>query len=159
MRTPPRIETLYPKLLVGMRREMSHAEDTTPELWRAFGPRIREVENRATDEMIAMRLYLESAEGVYDPDARYSRWAALEVTDFHHVPDGMETYRLDGGTYAVFVHRGPGSDVGIFQHIFGEWLPESGRELAHREHLEILPAGYDPRDPDATEEIWIPIEP
>ncbi|MGD2047208.1 MAG: GyrI-like domain-containing protein [Gemmatimonadota bacterium] len=156
---PPRIEALGPKLLVGMAREMSQASDATGELWRAFRPRIAEVIHRATDEMISMRVYPGSARDVYDADAHFWRWAAVEVSTHDHVPAGMEAYTLEGGSYAVFVHRGPASDVGIFRHIFGEWLPASDFVLAHREHFEVLPAGYDPRDQNATEEIWIPVDP
>lgn len=154
----PVIRTATPKLLVGLGCEMSHDTDATGELWRAFRPRIMEVPNRASDEMISMSVYPSSARDVYDPEVSYWKWAAVEVLDHDHVPEGMEPYTLDGGTYAVFMHRGPASDVGIFRHIFGVWLPASDYVLAHREHFEVLPAGYDPLSPDATEEIWIPVE-
>ena len=151
------METLPPTLLVGMRRAMSQAADATSELWRAFRPRANEVQHRATDEMISMRIYPGSARDVYDSHASFWRWAAVEVTSHGDIPDGMEPYTMGGGRYAVFKHHGPATDLGTFRHIFGEWLPESGYQLAHREHFELLPPGYDPRDPDATEEIWIPV--
>ncbi len=138
---------------------MSQAQDATGALWRAFRPRVREVENRATDEMISMRIYPGAVHDAFDADAGFVQWAAVEVTDHSGIPDGMAPYRLEGGTYAVFEHRGPAGDVGIFRYIFVEWLPTSGAVLADREHFEILPAGYDPYDPEATEEIWIPVQP
>ncbi|WP_419659877.1 GyrI-like domain-containing protein [Desulfosarcina variabilis] len=44
------------------------------------------------------------------------------------------------------------------QHIFGQWLPNASYSLDNREHFEILPAGYSPVDPNATEEIWVPVK-
>jgi len=74
------------------------------------------------------------------------------------MPDGMRQYSLTGGKFAVFLHKGPASDYAkSMQYIVGEWLPNSGSELDQRKHFEILPQGYDPVDPDAKEEIWIPI--
>jgi AraC family transcriptional regulator len=156
---PPVMRTASRRLLVGLRREMSHTADSTGELWRAFRARIPEVANRATGEMISMRVYSGAAQDVYDPEARFSRWAAVEVADLDHVPVGMEPYTLEGGSYAVFTHRGPASDVDVFRYIFAEWLPASAYVLASREHFEVLPAGYDPFAADATEEIWVPVEP
>ncbi len=93
------------------------------------------------------------------PDSRFEKWAVVEVSSFTGVPYGMETYELQGGKYAVFVHHGPARAVaGTFQYIFSEWLPNSGYELDNREHFEKLPEGYDPMDLAAREEIWIPIK-
>ena len=44
------------------------------------------------------------------------------------------------------------------KHIFGRWLPQSEYELDDREHFELLPEGYSPVDPEAEEEVWIPIK-
>jgi len=105
-----------------------------------------------------MRVYPGSARDVFDPEARFWSWAAVEVADHDHLPDGMEPYTLEGGAYAVFTNRGPASDVSTFRRIFTEWLPAADWVLAHREHFEVLPAGYDPFASDATEKIWIPVE-
>jgi AraC family transcriptional regulator len=71
------------------------------------------------------------------------------------VPEGMEVFELKGGMYAVFVHQG--SDPTIFDHIYGEWLPSSDFELDDRPHFEVLDAQYRHSDPEASEEIWIPV--
>jgi len=153
----PRIETLIPKTLVGMAREMSMVKDETSQLWRGFRPRIAEVTNRTTAESISMRVYSGSTAEVFEPNASFRQWAAVEVVDHDDVPEGMEPYLLGGGTYAVFVHRGPANDLSTFRYIFSDWLPASDYILDDREHFEVLPANYDPRDPDATEECWIPV--
>jgi AraC family transcriptional regulator len=59
----------------------------------------------------------------------------------------------------VFIHIGQASTFPkTMQYIFGSWLPESEYTLDSREHFEVLPAQYDPRDPDAREDVWIPIK-
>ncbi len=44
------------------------------------------------------------------------------------------------------------------KYIFGSWLPESEYELDSREHFEVLPETYQPMNPKAREEVWIPIK-
>jgi AraC family transcriptional regulator len=72
---------------------------------------------------------------------------------------GMESLILRGGKYAVFLHQGPANAFqSAFQHIFGNWLPNSEFDLDSREQFEILPPGYRPDDPNAEEEGWIPVK-
>jgi AraC family transcriptional regulator len=42
----------------------------------------------------------------FNPEAPFEKWAAIEVADFSKIPDGMETFTLTGGRYAVFIHKG-----------------------------------------------------
>ena len=107
-----------------------------------------------------MQIYPGGPGQLDDPLARFTKWAAVEVDDAVHPPEGMDSYRIRPGTYAVFDHTGPASDPSIFEYIFAEWLPGSrSYQLDDREHFELLPPDYDPRDPNAREEIWIPIRP
>jgi AraC family transcriptional regulator len=155
----PRLELLKGKQLIGMRREMSLTEDKTSELWRAFRPRAGEIEGRLNGQSISMQLYpsLQYFQQ-FNPDARFEKWAAVEVAAVTAVPAGMETFTLPGGLYAVFIHRGtPDTFYRTAQHIFGIWLPGSGYTLDHRPHFEILEEGYNPFDPASEEEVWVPV--
>lgn len=152
-----RIELLDPKKLVGIHMEMSLSDNKTGELWRAFMPRRSEINNRLTSEFISMQKYPDNWN--FSPDSLFVKWAAVEVSSFSDVPLEMETYTLRGGTYAVFIHHGPASAAAkTMQHIFGQWLPQSEYSLDNREHFEILPEGYNTVDPNASEEIWVPIK-
>lgn len=159
----PRIETLQAKKLVGIGAPMSQADDSTPQLWRSLMPRRAEIANRSTREHISMRVYGKAGmplEEMFAPETVYEKWAAVEVGDHDTIPDGMRGYSLGGGLYAVFVHRGPASAfVLTMRHIFEEWLPASEYELDDREHFEVLQEDWSPTDPNAQEEIWIPIRP
>lgn len=96
---------------------------------------------------------------LFDPAAGFAKWAVVEVDSFERVPEGMAAYTLQPGMYAVFEHNGPAGDLSTFTYVFNEWLPKSSRyELDDREHFEVLPPGYDARNPNAREEIWIPIK-
>ena len=91
-------------------------------------------------------------------ETEFEKWAVVEVSRAESLPDGMETYKLQGGLYAVFLHEGPASMAPkTLQYIFSKWLPQSGYEVDGREHFEVLREGYDPQDPGAREFIWIPI--
>lgn len=135
---------------------MTRVEDRTRELWSTFMPRRGEVPNRVASSFVSVNVYAPG--GPPAPDTEFEKWAAVEVEPDTEPPEGMETLELAGGTYAVFIHRGPASAAPrTMQHIFGVWLPASGRQLDARPHFEVLPADYRPEDPDAEEEVWIPV--
>lgn len=152
-----RIEWLPPKKLVGVCLPMSRMTDRTVELWRTFGPRIREIPNRVSGDRLSMQVYPGHAEQVLDPAAPFVKWAVVEVTDYEQVPQGLATYDLAGGQYAVFRHQGPATDISTFMRIYTEWLPSAPWVLDHREHFEVLPPGYNPMAADAEEFYWIPV--
>ncbi|HAN18252.1 MAG: AraC family transcriptional regulator [Bacteroidetes bacterium GWC2_33_15] len=153
----PRIETLTEKKLVGNRIKMSLADNKTFNLWQSFMPRRKEIKNNLTVDMISMQVYSQPLD-LSDLNQVFEKWAAIEVTDFNLIPDGMESFILEGGLYAVFPYKGPSSDNRIFHYIFGTWLPGSNYLLDNRPHFEILGEKYKNNDPDSEEEIWIPIK-
>jgi AraC family transcriptional regulator len=153
----PRIERLSEKKLIGKKLKMSFANNRTPELWRSFMPRRKEIKNAVGTDLFNVQNYgnINPFED-FDPKAIFERWATVEVTDFDNIPDGMEAFTLKGGLYAVFDYKGDSPE--IFQYIFKNWLPNSGYELAQRPHFEILGEKYKNNDPDSEEQIWIPIQ-
>jgi AraC family transcriptional regulator len=94
----------------------------------------------------------------FNQDTIFEKWAAVEVADFHAVPDEMETYSLKSGLYAVFMHKGSASTGDkTFQYIFGTWLPDSIYAIDDRPHFEILGEKYKNNDQNSEEEVWVPI--
>lgn len=151
----PRIETSNEKKLVGLSLPMSYAANTTGLLWQKFMPRRKEITNNVSGDLISLQIYPPGFD--FGPQTQFEKWAAVEVTDFDHVPDQMKTFVLPGGTYAVFDYKGSSNDTRIFQYIFMEWLPKSGFTLDNRPHYEVLGAKYKNASPDSEEEIWIPV--
>ncbi len=154
----PRMEVLESKKLVGMRMKMSLAKNLTGELWRNFMPRRKEIQNSLTSDLYSLQVYGWPAD-FSNVHKTFEKWALVEVTDFEHVPEGMEAFTLPGGLYAVFAYKGSSSDPRIFQYIFGTWLPGCAYRLDNRPHFEVLGNKYRNNDPESEEDIWIPVAP
>ena len=154
----PRIERLTQKKLIGKRMEMSFSDNRTFELWRGFMPRRAEVRDVIGTDLFSVQSYAPRFFDPLDPAKIFDKWAAVEVTDFTHIPEGMETLILPDGLYAVFIYHGAASAASpFFQYILGTWLPQSQYTLDDRPHFEILGDKYRNEHPDSEEEIWIPI--
>ena len=157
----PRIESIPPMSLVGIGERMSLTNDSTGRLWQALMPRRGEINNRVTDSYISMRVYSNAGmpiDEMFAPETEFEKWAAVEVADYASIPAGMQSYSLEGGTYAVFVHKGLASKFpDTMRYIFGTWLPSSDYELDDREHFEVVPEGWSSSDENAQEEIYVPI--
>jgi AraC family transcriptional regulator len=152
----PRLEVAKEKKLVGKRMKMSLAENKTFELWRSFMPDRTKIANKRSDEFISMKVYDEPLQ-LQNPAQEFDKWAAIEVSDFSKAPEGMETFILPSGSYAIFDYKGLNTDSSIFIYIFTEWLPNSNYELDDRPHFEVLGEKYKNNDPQSEEEIWIPV--
>jgi AraC family transcriptional regulator len=152
----PTIQSIEPKNLIGMHLPMTLANNRTGELWRSFMPRRREIQNNLTPDLISMQVY-DSPMRPGDPTQEFDKWAAVEVADLENIPAGMESFTLPGGLYAVFHYQGSSADIGIFQYIFGVWLPASSYQLDARPQVEVLGEKYRNLDPTSEEDIWIPI--
>ncbi len=155
----PRIEVLEEKKLLGQKVIMSLTNNTTAQLWGQFAPRIREIQHRASADKISMQIYPPNYHAQFSPTTRFEKWAMVEVTSFENVPQGMQTFVLQKGLYAVFDYVGSSADPSIFQYIFSEWIPNSNYTVDDRPHFEVMGANYKNNDPNSEEEIWIPIRP
>ena len=72
----------------------------------------------------------------------------------------MEAFVIQGGSYAVFIHKGATDTFHkTAEFIFSVWLPNSKYELDNRKHFEIMKENYlGPNNPDSEEEVWVPIK-
>lgn len=157
---PPRIESIGEKKLIGKRIAMNLNQDRTPELWRSFMPQRKSILNKVGNDLFCLQVYNTSTDYKdITPDTLFEKWAAVEVSGFDLVPDGMEPYTLSGGLYAVFNYKGLSNDFRpMFHFIFQKWLPESNYEVDARTHFDLLGEKYKNNDPSSEEEIWVPIK-
>jgi AraC family transcriptional regulator len=154
----PRIESIAEKRFAGRRLSMSFTENRTRELWQSFMPRRREVANGVGTELYSIEVYPAGFFAVFDPNAEFEKWAAVEVSSFEGLPEGLETLTAPPGLYAVFLHHGPASEAIItYTYIFQTWLPGSEFRLDERPHFAVMGERYKNEDPDSEEEIWIPV--
>ncbi len=123
-------------------------------------PKRKEIQNNISTDLISMQVYDSTYSfDNFDINAYFEKWAVVEVADFESFPNGMKSFVLEGGLYAVFDYKGNGSDAAqTFQYIFQTWLPNSNYKLDNRPHFELLGAKYKNNDPNSEEEIWIPIK-
>ena len=135
---------------------MTFANNRTFELFRSFMPARKEITNTVGKDIFSVQVYPRIPD--FKQDIEFEKWAAIEVTDFDHIPAGMEAFALKGGLYAVFHYVGSSTDLRIFDYIFQTWLPNSAYQLDAREHFEILGDKYKNNDPASEEEIWVPVK-
>lgn len=155
----PRIEILKEKKLVGKCLAMSFADYRIGELWASFMPKKKEINHLMSSDLISMVVYSPNHFLDFQPTHVFDRWATVEVANFDQVPEGLETFVLSSGLYAVFHYTGSASGISAFyQEIFTVWLPNSEFDLDDRPHFEVLGDKYKNNDPTSEEDIWIPIK-
>lgn len=156
----PRIELLPKKMLIGKSIKMSLVNDKTFELWRSFMPNLKSIKNTVNSNLFSIQVYDKSLDFKnFNPHTEFTKLAMIETFDFESIPEGMETLIIEGGLYAVFIHKGFISDFPKTAHfIFEQWLPNSDYQLDQREHFELLGEKHIHNDENSEEEVWIPIK-
>lgn len=153
------IRKLAEKKLVGKRLQMSIAKNHTAYLWQSFMPERKTIYNKLSDHLFSVEVYPgpESFK-TFNPQAMYTKWAAVEVQDFSQVPDSMQTLVIPEGLYAVFTYRGKPSEVAAFyQNVLTQLIPSSDYELDDRPHFAEMSQKYTGEHPDSEEELWFPV--
>ncbi|MBO6880269.1 GyrI-like domain-containing protein [Winogradskyella sp.] len=149
----PRIVTIQEKRLIGMKSHMlRHQMESIISLWKQFMPRKSEVSDWVNGELIAMQEY----EDLGNFNKPFEIWACAEVSEINNIPEGMMSYTIPSGLYAVFLHKG--MDAGAtYQRIMTKWLPNSGYQIDDRPHFQIMGSKYKNGSPDSEEDFYVPI--
>lgn len=156
----PRITLLTEKKLIGIRSSTSLAADKTADLWKGFMAERKKIQNPIGTTLYSINCYPVNYFSNFNPEISFDKWAAIEVGNFSEMPSSLQQFILPGGLYAVFLHKGTGSDHSIFKYIYTQWLPASKKyALDNRPHFEELGEKYKNNSPDSEEYIWIPIYP
>ncbi|GAB5558296.1 MAG: hypothetical protein SchgKO_25090 [Schleiferiaceae bacterium] len=136
---------------------MSVLNNLTGKLWGGFAPRIAEIQNRVSQDKISLQVYPSDYFQNFNPNAEFTKWASVEVSEDSSVPEGLQLFEIPAGTYAIFDYVGSSADSSIFQYIYSQWIPNSKYQLDDRPHFEVLGSKYKNNDPTSEEEIWIPV--
>lgn len=156
----PRIETITPKLVVGMERPFISALSpqrnnhlVIPQLWQDFSSRMASIPNRQGQDCLGS---IECDNGE-SGQCRYL--ACVEVSSVAALPEGMISREIGGGSYAIFAHRGEISRIGqTLEYVYGSWLPRSGHRLRDAAEIEVYGAKFDASSPDSEMEYCLPIQ-
>ncbi len=120
-------------------------------------PRRKEIQNVIGSELFNIQINPKNID--FQPNTFFTKWAAVAVSSFEVVPDGMEKLEIKEGLYAVFNYKGDQSNAAsFFNLIYTKWLPNSNYELDNRPQFEILGEKYKNNSSESEEEIWIPIK-
>lgn len=105
----PRIEILPQKVFVGMYSKISYSNNQVGLLWKSFMPRRSEIEARRSPDLYSIELS-DVPLSDFTLDTVVEKWAAVEVVSDDIIPEGMSVLRIEGGLYAVFIHKGNAAD-------------------------------------------------
>jgi len=153
----PKIKTFTTSKFIGINLSFTYSDYRVFELWSSFMSRRKEIQNVKGSELYNIQINPENFD--FQPNTPYTKWAAVAVSTFQNIPDGMESLEIQEGLYAVFNYKGDQSNVAeFFKSIYTEWLPSSDYELENRPQFEILCEKYKNNRPKPEEEIWIPIK-
>ena len=90
----------------------------------------------------------------------FDYWIADLYEPMKDIPEGLETYQIPGGLWAVFTCKGPLPQAlqSVNTQVWTEWLPSlKGYMLAGSYNLEVYtPMAEDPNDNVAY--IWVPLK-
>jgi AraC family transcriptional regulator len=158
---PPRFETLPKSTFVGLSActDMVTMPAVTMGLWRSFMPIRHQITNVEGIELYSFEEFPADYFNSYNPEANFTKWAAVKVSDIENLPPTLSILEVPEGLYAVFLHKGP-QDEGAktYQYIFGEWMRQSDYAVDDRPHFAVMDEKYKPNEVDSEEEIWVPVK-
>jgi AraC family transcriptional regulator len=155
----PTIKKLGETKLIGNNIRMSFANNKTTVLWQNFMPRRKEITNSIGTALYSIELYGDPEFfRTFSPMKEFEKWAAIQVSNFDSIPEGMNTLTIPSGDYAVFQYKGrPSEAVATHQFIYTQWIPNSEYQLDDRPHFAVMGENYKGEHPDSEEDFWIPI--
>jgi predicted transcriptional regulator YdeE/DNA-binding transcriptional MerR regulator len=138
--------------VVGMLYHGKNEKDEIPQLWRAFGPRMGEVQHIARPDVVY---------GVCDEfeesSGTFKYVAGFEVDSAADIPQGMVSWEMPAQEYAVFSCTIPTISE-TYQYVHETWLPGSGYQRAAGPDFEFYNEDFDPEDKDSGLYLYIPVE-
>ena len=155
----PRFAHRKPLLIAGLRRHFSTgALHEIPLLWRDFAQRRARIPGAVGNTAYGLVIHSAHAAGSVE------YLAAVEVASLAALPDEFNSKSIPAHQYAIFPHRG---HVSTLKHtmnaIWNEWLPTSGRVVAHPDAdspsmIEYYGEDFDPEAGLGAIEVWLPIK-
>jgi AraC family transcriptional regulator len=138
--------------VVGLKYRGKNEQGEIPQLWQALGPRTGEIQNMVDDKAAyGISANIDNETGEFDYIAGY------EVSSTEEVPEGMVAFQVPAGRYAVVSTTLP--KIGeTFDLAYHTLLPQAGHQPSGGPEFELYDERFDPRDPDSTFELYVPIK-
>ena len=65
---------------------MSLIQNKTGLLWKGFAPKIKEIQNKVSQDKFSMQIYPVDYYKDFNPNNEFEKWATVEVEDFENLP-------------------------------------------------------------------------
>ncbi len=155
----PSIITLSETKLVVKGVSMSFSQDKTHELWQSFRPMIKGIPNKMDNDKYSVQIYPDANFFKdFDPTRVFRKYAAVKVSDYGDLSEGLEQLIIPESQYALFDYMGKPSEASeTFRYILCQWIPNSKYSLEDRPHIAKMGVKYKGERPDSEEELLIPI--
>ena len=138
--------------VVGLKYHGKNEHNEIPQMWREFGPRMREIKHIVNPHVAY------GVAGNYDEDSgEFDYVAGFEVDSVADMPEGMASWEVPEQTYAVFPCTLPTLHE-TFQYAYKTWLPQSGRQRAEGPEFELYDEKFDPEDASSEMYVYIPVK-
>lgn len=138
--------------VVGVQYHGKNENDEIPQMWQAFGPRVKEIKKIANPHV---------AYGICDnmdhSSGEFDYVAGFEVEDTADIPEGMVHWDVPEGTYAVFTCTLPTLGQ-TYRFAYETWLPKSDYQRACGPEFELYDEDFDVQKPDSKMDVYIPVE-
>lgn len=158
----PQIVELPDIKVIGLRGETTLRDNVLPELWQHFV----ELSDQVPGQMINGRGFgiceaCREGNSIYsmNDDVLFSEVVGVEVSSFDGLVEPFVGKILQGGSYAVFTHKGSLALLKkTFEYIWGTWFLSTSEVLDDREDFELYDERYLGFDhPDSEVDLYIPI--
>jgi AraC family transcriptional regulator len=148
----PKIVSRPAFTVVGLKYRGKNENNEIPQLWQQLDPRAKEIK-----DMVGPPVAYGISANVDHATGEFDYVAGFEVSSAETVPEGMVSFEVPGGKYAVFTTTLP--KIGeTFHNAYHTWLPQAGCAPAGGPELELYDERFDPRDPSSTFDLYIPIK-
>ena len=148
----PKIVSRPAFTVVGMKYRGKNENNEIPQMWQELGPRAEEIKDMVGPQVAyGISANMDMVTGEFD----YT--AGFEVSSAEAMPEGMVSFEVPGGKYAVFTTTLPKISE-TFHNAYGTWLPQAGYAPKGGPEFELYDERFDPRDPSSTFDLYIPIK-
>lgn len=129
-----------------------------PPLWDKVGHRASEVPCRIGQAMYGIIYSKPEAERSHPDELQYI--AAVAVSSPAAPPEGMVCHTVPAGTFAVFLHRGPITNIAeTCREIYRGWLPQSTWQHAGIADVELYDHRFNCEGEASEMEYWVSVKP
>ena len=109
--------------------------------------------------LIDVELYSIQEFAEWPPKTTIMHWSGIEKQDTVKYPEEWQECVLQGGAYAFALFKGDSEEFpAMLKDIIVSWIPTTDYEYdPSRLQFQVMPHDYKLDDPNAEEQVWIPV--